>query len=247
MKGFITGTHYNRCKRLHQLLSAAFEMLHFESFLLSIEKPSEDVIHQILTASGDLSTLSSPLKQLLEDYEKYCDASIDGKHGMTAKYWYTYIQYMHLYKEFSRVIRTGDFDLFLYTLPQIASIFFAFNHPNYARWLIQYHNKLLTVEDTHPTFRADLENGAFSIRRTKKNFSRTPIDLTLEQTQNADAANSLTGITCFTNSISARQRWSRTHSSHTELISRLYGRLNIKKKYDVTRDLRPYNIAKDRT
>ena len=107
--------------------------------------------------------------------------------------------------------------------------------------------QLLTVEDTYPTFRADLENGAFSIRRTKKNFSRTPIDLTLEQTQNADAANSLTGFTCFTNSISARQRWSRTHSSHTELISRLYGRLNIMKKYDVTRDLRPYNIAKDRT
>ena len=68
MKGFITGTHYNRCKRLHQLLAAAFETLHFESFLLSIEKPSEDVIHQILTASGDLSTISSPLKQLLEDY-----------------------------------------------------------------------------------------------------------------------------------------------------------------------------------
>ena len=68
MKGFITGTHYNRCKRLHQMVAAAFETLHFESFLLPIDKPSKDVIHQILTASGDLSTISSPLKQLLEDY-----------------------------------------------------------------------------------------------------------------------------------------------------------------------------------
>lgn len=246
MKGFITGTHYNRCKRLHQLLAAAFEMLHFDSFLQTIEELTEDTVQDILTTSGDLSSVRPSVRKVLDEYEKYCDDTKKGEHGKTAEYWFTYVQYMHLYKEFSRAIRTGDLDLYLHSLPQLGSIFFAFNHPNYARWLIQYHSKLLTVDETHPTFRTDLENGAFSIRRTPKSFSRTPIDLTLEQTQNADAANSLTGITCFTNSISARQRWSRTHSSRTELISRLYENLNMKKKDDVTRDLRNHNIAKDR-
>jgi len=34
----------------------------------------------------------------------------------------------------------------------------------------------------------------FSIRRTDKNFSRSAIDITLEQTTNADAASRNTGI-----------------------------------------------------
>ncbi len=35
------------------------------------------------------------------------------------------------YKEFSKAIRTGDFDLYLHSLPRLGSILFAFNHPNY--------------------------------------------------------------------------------------------------------------------
>jgi len=51
----------------------------------------------------------------------------------------------------------------------------------------------------------------FGKKRTSNSFSRALIDLTLEQTVNADAARKLTGITYFTNSISARQRWARSH------------------------------------
>ena len=35
--GFIKGKRYNRCKRLHPLLSATFEILHLESFIESSE------------------------------------------------------------------------------------------------------------------------------------------------------------------------------------------------------------------
>lgn len=65
----------------------------------------------------------------------------------------------------------------------------------------------------------EFECVALSIRRTAKNFSRSPIDLTLEQTINANAANRLTGITSFTNSITARQRWSETHTARTAIIT----------------------------
>ena len=49
------------------------------------------------------------------------------------------------------------------------------------------------MEDTHPGITSMFENGAISVRRTKKNFSGSAIDLTLEQTQNADSA-SASGI-----------------------------------------------------
>ena len=46
----------------------------------------------------------------------------------------------------------------------------------------------LNVDNTHPGVREVLEKGALTIRRTSKSFSRAAVDLTLEQTVNADAA-----------------------------------------------------------
>ena len=47
---------------------------------------------------------------------------------------------------------------------------------------------------------------------TTKGFSRMPIDLTLEQTINADAAFQQSEITSLTNSIFARQKEAESHS-----------------------------------
>jgi hypothetical protein len=46
LKGFISGKHYNRCKRLHPLLALAMEILHFRSFLAQLEQPITDNVHK---------------------------------------------------------------------------------------------------------------------------------------------------------------------------------------------------------
>ena len=52
-----------------------------------------------------------------------------------------------------------------------------------------------------------LENGGSAVKRTTKIFfARAPVDLTLEQTVNADAASRLTGIAAFSQSVGARKR-----------------------------------------
>ena len=85
-------------------------------------------------------------------------------------------------------ILTGDISLYIHCLPKIGNYFFAFNHPNYARWIVKFHNNLLELETSHPDLHKEFKKGCFSLKRTKKAFSRCPIDLTLEQTINADAA-----------------------------------------------------------
>ena len=77
-------------------------------------------------------------------------------------------------------------------LPRIGSLFFVFNQQNYSRYLVRYNN-LLQTEKTHPGLKLQLQKGSFGIRRTDKPYSRQPIDLTLEQMINVDAANKLTG------------------------------------------------------
>ena len=117
---------------------------------------------------------------------------------------------------------------------------FAFNHHNYAIWLVLFHDILLKLKITHPEVHKEFKNGCFSL---KKPFSRLPVDLTLKQTINADAASQRTGISAITNSISARQRWAESHYIRLNIISHLFKELNLTKK-DVSRDLKPNRIKK---
>ena len=88
-------------------------------------------------------------------------------------------------------------------------------------------------------------NGMFSINRTTKTFSGNPIDLTLEQTVNADASSQRTGIASMTNSISAHQHWAESHFLRTTIISYLNEDLNLTKNEEITESLKASNINKD--
>ena len=98
-----------------------------------------------------------------------------------------------------------DLEVFISCLPKLTNIFFALNHPNYARWLVKYYDSILKLNETHSEVYNEFKQGWFAIRRNEKPFSSTAIDLTLEQTINAEAASQHLRILSITNSISARQ------------------------------------------
>ena len=74
--------------------------------------------------------------------------------------------------------------------------------------------------------------------------SKSLIDLILEQTVNADAASQQTGIGAFTNSISARQRWSYSLYISVTVITHLLEDVGLKQNYDVTCELKASHISK---
>ncbi|GFS56744.1 hypothetical protein TNCV_2221791 [Trichonephila clavipes] len=88
----------------------------------------------------------------------------------------------------------GDFEMFKYVIPKITNLFFAVNQSNYARWCVKYLDNLNKVDETHPGLKNDFTNGCFGIKRNDKLFSRITIDLTLEQTINAEAAGRLSDV-----------------------------------------------------
>ncbi|KAK5650795.1 hypothetical protein RI129_001824 [Pyrocoelia pectoralis] len=158
-----------------------------------------------------------------------------------------YIDFINLYHLLIRSIRVGDLDLYIYALGKIVCLFFYFNQQNYSRWLLFYLNQLQHVDDTHPGLRAEMAKGSFGIRRTNKPFSRIPVDLTLEQTINGEAARRLTGIVNLTSSISARQRWARNHGARTRIISHVLSRAGMSNSHeDVAADLHPDRLKKHR-
>ena len=224
--GFLAGKHFNRCKRLHPLFSAAIQILHFKHFVelhgAMTEECSSLLKHFACNPtpeSIDRLLSSDAINTLLVRYEKFCECTRHGYHGATAKFWIIYVDLVHLYLHMDWACRTNNIDLYIYALGQMCPIFFATHRPNYARWMTRYHLNLINMEHTHEGIRSMFEGGALSIRRTSSTFSRSPIDLALEQTINKDAASRQGGIEAFTNNVSARKRWTITRSIRGSIVS----------------------------
>jgi hypothetical protein len=245
IKSFLNLNSYNRRKRLHGLLSLAFEILHYKAFEKQQDRDEFDKLITEIQSNSESHHDSKEMNDLFSQYSKFKEDTESGKHGKTAQYWIIYINMIKLYRTFIRSIRESDIDLYIYCLPLITNLFFTFNQPNYARWTTRYHDNLLKLKDSHPLIYENFKRGLFGIKRTEKSFSRSPIDLTLEQTINADASSQKTGITNLTNSIAARQRWADSHFLRTEIISEVMQDLSLDQKEDVSRDLKPNRIEKD--
>lgn len=87
------------------------------------------------------------------------------------------------------------------------------NQPNYSRWTVYYIGNLLYLKSNNSPLLDDFKHGAFGLKRTNKSFSR--VSVTVEQTNKADAANCLKGISHSTYSITARQRSALCHIKRT--------------------------------
>lgn len=147
-----------------------------------------------------------------------------------------------LYREFQRAVWTNDVELYIEVLPFLVEVFFSLNRPNYARWGSHFLEKLKHLD---PAALDILKAGAFSTRRTKKTYSRSPIDLTLEQTVNRDAASSATGITAFANSESAFRRWCVSLTQRSMAVSEMKDMSGTQPGETPANQLRKRRIEKD--
>lgn len=234
MNSFISGKHYNRCKRLHAVGALSFKCLHFKQFLRQNNDFNMDEVRSILESELNTEQNLKDLNNLLQRYQHFCEQTMNGAFGKTAQFAYTYIYMVDMLNLFERSIRTSDIELFIYAVFEMNGLFFVFNHQNYARWLVKYNDNLQNINTTHPGLYEYFVNGGLSIRRTNKNFARSPIDLTLEQTINARSANRLTGIAANTNNLNGRQKWAETHSIRMAIIQQLYEFTNLIKTDDTT-------------
>ena len=210
--GFLSAKNFNRAKRLHILVSLSLEIEHFKFFLRKNNVQIDDSIITFLKTLQNHGLIEDKidnvqLRLLTDQYLVFKEKTLSGLHGKTPQFYALYIILVNHFLMFSRSIRTGDFELMKYILPKINNIFFPFNHIHYARWLIIYCDKLQKVSETHPELYENFKAGYLGIKRTNKNFSRQGIDLVVEQTINADAGRTLTGISHFTNLIKARMRY----------------------------------------
>ena len=204
LAGFMKGKFYNRCTRIHQIFVAVMERELFSKYLKLMEGEEESLATEMM--SSDNITIEHcqdivenvSFVNLMKQYESFLHDVIDGKYGSTAAYWAIYVYLINrVYQELQRALRTNDVDGYTRVLPSVIEVCFALNRPNYSRWGSLFLHKLQQLD---PRAHEILEAGGMSIRRTKKSYARSAVDLSLEQTVNRYAASPMRGITAFRNS-----------------------------------------------
>ena len=247
LNGFLKGKFYNCCTRIHQLVAAVLEKAILRRYLDNASENTRKVCEELLTESGqsDLENRaqSEQVEVAMHGYEAYFQGLIKGSEGKLAQFWAIYAYIVNrVYRLLQRAVRTNDLDLFLRVLPCTVELFFAQNRPNYARWGSLFLDKLGKLPEAA---RKVLETGAFSTRRTNKSYSRSPIDLTLEQTVNRDAASSATGITSFANSESAFRRWNISLTQRSIAVSEIKDMCDIQPGETPVNQLKKGRINRD--
>lgn len=129
--------------------------------------------------------INEEIKNMHTKFETFHKSILDGDFDKTAQFYAIYIQFIKYFLMLECSVRLNDIYLLQYALSEINCIYFALNHQNYARLSLWYENNLRNVENTHPSLRDSLIIG---VKRTVKAFSRAPVDLTIEQTINAEAS-----------------------------------------------------------
>ena len=82
---------------------------------------------------------------------------------------------------FVRAIREANFVLYCHALVNIAPLFFAFDHVNYARWATVHLRDLLMLERSHPILFEEFKHGHFTVRKSMHKFSSISLDHAHEQ------------------------------------------------------------------
>ena len=186
----------------------------------------------------------SEFNMLFAEYTHCCQATLDGTQGPTPRFYMQYINRINLYHIIDRAVRECDVNLYTWALTQAVDIFFGTNRQNYARWMSKHQLDLMNLPSTRLGLK-EMLIGLFSIRRTENQFSRVPVDLTLEQTINANAASRMTGYTDSTNNFTARLRWSATKGARAAFISELLEMAGMSKAGDSQAELTQNRTIRD--
>ena len=241
MNKFLKGKMFNRCQRGHMMLATAMEGLHFAQWVDACPVEPGRI-------SGMVQFDQPPpadSERLVAKYEFFFDETLQGERVKTAQYWLVYSKFVRMFLILQRAVKTDDVELFGFILHEIAAIFFATNHQNYARWMSLYSSQLCNLRTQRPEVFESMRNGAFSVNRTGNSFARVGTDMALEQTINAHAKSCLKGIMQYADVSSAVNQWIVTSSMKTKLINSLLEYADIKSKADQCKDLRQERIEKD--
>ena len=119
--------------------------------------------HQV-TAAGLHTLLQNAYSPYVEEHNDHAGnfdewRQLKEDENPQLKFWYLTIEIQLPFLVFVRSLREGGFHLYIQALQKIASLMFALDHPNYARWLPVQKRDIMLLEECHPDVAAEFKKG----------------------------------------------------------------------------------------
>ena len=142
---------YNRCVRAHKLVMEALFPLLWRSFVMWLSNRDSSSIQGNLMEKIDtcqaavrdglnvlesFETLTEEVGPLEDKFNTFKEESKEKSQPFA--FWIDYIDIVQMLLQFLRAERCGDWLLHLSTTAAMTPYFFAFDRPNYSRWLPVY-------------------------------------------------------------------------------------------------------------
>lgn len=133
----------------------------------------------------------------------------------------------------SRSCHINNLDLFTYCIGKMAAVFLLQVDKTMPAGYSSTTQTFLNIKNADPGVRDVLLKGVLTVRRTSKQFSRTLVDLTLEQTINTDdvLVSRRGGMIHCTSSLSARRKWIATNSFRRRIDSHSFKKAGLQQKF----------------
>ena len=87
-------------------------------------------------------------KELTDYHESLKDKAVS---GATCAFWATFLEMVEILFAFLRAIKIGSWSLHMDATKKMLPWFFAYDRPNYSRFLSLYWADMIKLPDTHPS------------------------------------------------------------------------------------------------
>ena len=178
----LSGKMYNPFVRAHKIV---YEALYRCSLNRMEDNNTEDheLASTISDIQGKVTEFSEEITQISHDefiesdcFEKF-NAVIDYKQYLEsksdlAKFWLSYLSLMELLLNAIYATCTGDWDLLLECVRDIAQHAFAYDNYTYARHLTPWLSEMLTLETSHPEIYQEFKKGNFSVQLSETSIRK---------------------------------------------------------------------------
>ena len=171
---FLSGKAYARALRAHLLVQSAL-VSHIIQFVVeekSIDLSALEIIYNKAVNDGITDEVliqfqsDDAFKQIRDGIDSYCEEK--KKSSRTAKLWLQYIEYVDIIKQFFFAERTSNWSLHLQTVIEMANLFAATGHINYARCTRLYVQEMMNLPESHPWLCQQFLDDHHAIRRSDR-------------------------------------------------------------------------------
>ncbi|XP_066917320.1 uncharacterized protein [Clytia hemisphaerica] len=237
---------YKRAVRAYKILYEAFSRLLLEKFKKEHPKTVKALYDSIGSKTIENYTDVVSSTEMQEEYSNKLVSfkeSLSDK-GDLPKFWLTFLEMCELLFNIIFATRSGHWSLYLVSLRQALPWFFAYDRPNYSRYLTAHYQELTHLKEDFPDIYDEFQSGNFSVQLSSDNpFGRMEADKVIETTINKDTKTP-GGTTGFSTNHGAVQRWVLTAAYRAEVRKHMQEFLSMSRNSKHP-DLSPARIRRD--